>query len=183
MAKKYYWLKLPETFFRQKDVRGLRRMQDGAELVIIYQKIMLDSIGFDGRIRFENYAPTLEEEIADNIGEDAEKVKVVLDFLRDHNLVEQISEDEIELTRVVSLIGSETESAARMRQARSNEKAMSEQCAHNVQKCANNVEQSDTEKRREEKDIEIETEKNKIRGEENPYHRPIFVRYKESVNG
>ena len=179
MAKKYYWLKLPETFFRQKDVRGLRRMQDGAELVIIYQKIMLDSIGFDGRIRFENYAPTLEEEIADNIGEDAEKVKMVIDFMKDHNLIEQVSDDEYELPGVVSLIGSETEDAGRKREARlkkENVRTMSEQCPEMSEQCH-------TEKRREEKDIEIETEKNKIRGEENPYHRPIFVRYKESVNG
>lgn len=185
-AKKYYWLKLPETFFRQKDVRGLRRMQDGAELVIIYQKIMLDSIGYDGRIRFENYAPTLEDEIADNIGEDSEKVKAVLDFMKDHQLIEKVSDDEYELPGVISLIGSETEDAARMRHTRSkkdNDRTKSEQCSNNVQKCSNNDEHCYTEKRREEKDIERDTEKNKKRGEENPYHRNFFVRYKEVENG
>ena len=167
MAKKYFWLKLPETFFRQKDVRGLRRM--GAELVIIYQKIMLDSIGCEGHIKFEKYAPTLEEEIADNIGEDPEQVKTVLDFMREHQLIVEVSEDEYELPGVVSLIGSETESAVRMRMTRSkknNVQTMSEQCAHNVQ-------QSDTEKRRE--DLESENRKNEIRGEERS--RSFYVTY------
>lgn len=160
MAKKYFWLKLPENFFRQKDVRGLRRM--GAELVIIYQKIMLDSIGCEGHIKFEKYAPTLEEEIADNIGEDPEQVKTVLDFMIEHQLIVEVSEDEYELPCVVSLIGSETESAVRMRMTRSkknNVQTMSAQCAHNVQ-------QSDTEKSREDIYLESENRKNEIRGEE-----------------
>ena len=69
--KRYFWLKLPETFFRQKEIRGLRRKQDGAELVIIYQEIMLESIAREGRILFEGYAPTLAEELADTISNTA----------------------------------------------------------------------------------------------------------------
>ena len=121
MSRRYFWLKLPETFFRQKEIRGLRRKQDGAELVIIYQEIMLESIAREGRILFEGYAPTLAEELADNIGEDPEKVRIVLDFLEEHHLMEWIEDDEAELPGVVSLIGSETDAAERMRKSRSKE--------------------------------------------------------------
>lgn len=169
MAKKYFWLKLPENFFRQKDVRGLRRM--GAELVIIYQKIMLDSIGCVGHIKFEKYAPTLEEEIADNIGEDPEQVKTVLDFMIEHQLIVEVSEDEYELPGVVSLIGSETEDAGRKREARlkkENVRKMSEQCPEMSEQCH-------TEKRREDLDLESENRKNEIRGEER--RRSFYVTY------
>ena len=158
--KRYFWLKLPETFFRQKEIRGLRRQPDGAELVIIYQEIMLESINQEGRIVFEQYAPTLAEEIADTIGEDPEKVQTVLEFLEGHQLIERISENEIELPGVVSLIGSETEAAARMRRSRANRKedpegentegTQSEQRCNNVKQCHTDIEI--------EKDIEIEQE-------------------------
>lgn len=166
--KRYFWLKLPESFFRQKEIRGLRRKQDGAELVIIYQEIMLESIGQEGRIKFEGYAPTLAEELADSIGEDPEKVQTVLDFLEEHQLIEKITEEEIELPGVVSLIGSETESAARMRRTRAekrpedpadgntestkenNERTKFAQCAHIVPQSDREIDI--------EKEIEIEQE-------------------------
>ena len=166
--KRYFWLKLPESFFRQKEIRGLRRKQDGAELVIIYQEIMLESIGQEGRIMFEGYAPTLAEELADSIGEDPEKVQTVLDFLEEHQLIEKITEEEIELPGVVSLIGSETESAARMRRTRAekrpedpadgntestkenNERTKFAQCAHIVPQSDREIDI--------EKEIEIEQE-------------------------
>ena len=182
MAKKYYWLKLPETFFRQKEVRGLRRMDNGADLVIIYQKIMLDSIGCAGRIIFERYAPTLEEEVADNIGEDTDLVKTVLDFMKDHNLIVEVSDDEYELPSVVSLIGCETEDAIRKRLAKSkkeSERTNSGQIPENFRtmsgQCHTDIEI--------EKDLDRDTEKNKIRGEENAFQRPLLVKYKEAVDG
>lgn len=163
--KRYFWLKLPESFFRQKEIRGLRRKQDGAELVIIYQEIMLESIGQEGRIKFEGYAPTLAEELADSIGEDPEKVQTVLDFLEEHQLIEKITEEEIELPGVVSLIGSETESAARMRRTRAEKRpedpadGNTESTKENSERtkfaqCAHIVPQSDREI-----DIEKEIEK------------------------
>ena len=167
-SKRYFWLKLPETFFRQKEIRGLRRQPDGAELVIIYQEIMLESINREGRIVFEQYAPTFAEEIADAIGEDPEKVQTVLEFLEEHQLIERITENEIELPGVVSLIGSETESAARMRRTRAKEspedpeESNTESTKKNNERttsaqCANNVPQSDREIDIE-KEIEIDTD-------------------------
>lgn len=159
--KRYFWLKMPGSFFQQKEIRGLRRLEAGPELVIIYQEIMLLSIGSNGRILFEKYAPTLAEEIADNIGEDPDKIQIVLDFLEDHGLLEHVTTDEIELPGVVKLIGSESEAAERMRRARARKKEESadqeaesvtprEQRANNVQKCYTEIEK--------EKELEKETE-------------------------
>ena len=159
--KRYFWLKLPETFFRQKEIRGLRRKQDGAELVIIYQEIMLESIAREGRILFEGYAPTLAEELADTIGEDPEKVQTVLTFLEEHQLIEKITEEEIELPGVVSLIGSETAAAARMRKSRAlraEEPAESNTESTKAKQERNQSEQGYTDTENCHREIEIEKE-------------------------
>ena len=37
--KRYYWLKLPKDFFERKEVKLLRKLENGALYVLIYQKI------------------------------------------------------------------------------------------------------------------------------------------------
>ena len=180
MAKKYYWLKLKSDFFTSRAMKKLRRMADGDKYTIIYLKLQLLSLKDDGVLFFEGIEPTFSEEMALALDEDVEPVQETLSFLENAGLLKKESDTEYILTEVPNLIGSETDKAELMRAKRSRDK---EKNGNNVTEVLPPVTECYTEKRREEKDIEIETEKNKIRGEENPYHRPIFVRYKESVNG
>ena len=51
MGKRYYWLKLPDDFFRQKPIKKLRKIAGGDTYTIIYLKMLLiamkqDSTGF-----------------------------------------------------------------------------------------------------------------------------------------
>ena len=41
MGKRYYWLKLPDDFFRQKPIKKLRRIAGGDTYTIIYLKMLL----------------------------------------------------------------------------------------------------------------------------------------------
>ena len=41
MAKQYYWLQLKEDFFRQKEIKLLRKIAGGDTYTIIYLKMML----------------------------------------------------------------------------------------------------------------------------------------------
>lgn len=41
MAKRYYWLKLPDGFFRQKAIKKLRKIAGGDTYTIIYLKMLL----------------------------------------------------------------------------------------------------------------------------------------------
>ena len=45
--KKYYWLKLPKDFFERKEVKLLRKLENGALYVLIYQKILLNALETD----------------------------------------------------------------------------------------------------------------------------------------
>lgn len=150
MAKRYYWLKLPENFFRQLPIKKLRRIAGGDTYTVIYLKMLLLSLKQDGRIYFEGVEENFSEELALELDEEEENVKVTVRFLLAHGLMKLVDETEYVLTQCSNMVGSESSSAERMRRLRNNK----------VSHCDTSVTQplhlSDVEK-------EIEIEKDKER--------------------
>jgi len=122
MSKRYFWLKLKDDFFNQKEIKVLRKIAGGDTYTIIYLKLLLVSLKNEGKIFFDGMADNFAEEIALDIDEDIENVKVTLNFLQTKGLLEFIADDEVELVNVASMIGSETDKAAIMRRKRKREK-------------------------------------------------------------
>lgn len=118
MNKKYHWLKLKDDFFSAPQIKKLRKLAGGDTYTIIYQKIMLLSIKTDGIIEFQKIEKTLAEELSLILDEDVDNIKMVLSFMKNANLIENLSENEFLLPSVINLIGSETSSAERMRKMR-----------------------------------------------------------------
>ena len=54
MAKRYYWLKIQESFFKQKEIKILRKMENGSTCVIIYQKMLLAALENDNLLYFDH---------------------------------------------------------------------------------------------------------------------------------
>lgn len=117
-VKRYYWLKLKEEFFVDKEVKKLRKIAGGDTYTIIYLKLMLLSLKTDGRLYFDSIEDTFAEELALEIDEDSENVRVTLMYLEKMNLLRLVNEDELYLTQMDNLIGSESESAQRVRKHR-----------------------------------------------------------------
>lgn len=117
MGKKYYWLQLKEDFFRQKEIKLLRKIAGGDTYTIIYLKMMLMSLKDEGKILFEGIGNSFAEEVALEIDEDIENVQVTFQYLLSKDLL-QVSEYEGFMSDVPSLIGSETDSARRVRKHR-----------------------------------------------------------------
>lgn len=117
-VKRYYWLKLKEEFFLDKEVKKLRKIAGGDTYTIIYLKLMLLSLKTDGKLYFDGIEDTFAEELALEIDEDPENVRVTLMYLKKMSLLTLINEDEIYLTQMDNLIGSESESAERVRKHR-----------------------------------------------------------------
>lgn len=118
MAKQYYWLQLKEDFFRQKEIKLLRKIAGGDTYTIIYLKMMLMSLKDEGKILYEGVGSNLAEEIALEIDEDAENVQITINYLMGKNLLVTSSEYEGFLSDVPNLIGSESDSARRVRKHR-----------------------------------------------------------------
>lgn len=181
MEKKYFWLKLPEDFFRQKQIKKLRRIAGGDTYTIIYLKMLLVAMKQDCRLYFDGVEDDFYEELALDLDEDPENVRFTVLFLEKQGLIELVNENEYLLTKCGEMVGNEGASAVRMRQLRQRKASLCDakalHCNGESSLCDSNVTSSDagvtgsdktvTERRdREREDIEIETEKEKELEEE-----------------
>ena len=154
--KKYYWLKLKDNFFTDKRIKKLRKIAGGDTYTIIYLKMQLLSLQDEGNLYFDNVENTFEEEIALQIDEDIEDVKITISYLIRNNLLQEIKENTYELLETKTCIGSETrnaESMRKLRQKRNKEVTL-------LQDVTNCYTEKEIEK---EKEIELNTEKEIIK--------------------
>lgn len=120
--KKYFWLKLKEDFFRNKKIKKLRKIAGGDTFTIIYLKMQLLSLRHEGKVFFEGVEENFAEEIALEIDEDVDNVKVTIAYLFNNGLIEEVDTDEYMLPEAVVSIGSESSSAERVRRHREKKK-------------------------------------------------------------
>ena len=118
MAKRYYWLKLKTDFFNQLKIKKMRKLPHGIDVLIIYLKLLLLSVPTDGIVEFIGLEDAFSEELSLTIDEDAEKVQETVDFLFEFGMMEQIEDNKYRLIDMKNMIGSETDSARRVRKHR-----------------------------------------------------------------
>lgn len=116
--KRYYWLKLYDSFFENKTSKFLRRLPDGDKILIVYLKMQLKLLKTEGVFCYEDLCESLPEEIALMLDEDVNIIKLLLTALEKANAIEYLNEDTFMLTEMQDLIGSEGSSAARVRKHR-----------------------------------------------------------------
>lgn len=161
MPKKFFWIKLKDSFFKQLAIKKLRKVAGGDTFVIIYLKMMLLSMNNEGKICFEcNDGSEFAENLALELDEQEDNVSMTLGFLKNHGLIEYITDGEVFLPEVIDCIGSESESAERVRKHREIKKTL--QCNTDVtpllQDGNKNVTLEKEIEREKEIDIEIERE-------------------------
>lgn len=152
MVKKFFWLKLKEDFFRDKRIKKLRKIAGGDTYTIIYLKLQLLSLKHNGTLIYEGIEDTLEEELALEIDEDEDNVKIALAYLFNNGLIEETDPNHFVMTETIKCIGSESASAERVRKHREikAEKQKALQCNTQVTTCNIEIEK--------EKEIELEKE-------------------------
>lgn len=153
-AKRYFWLKLKNDFFEQKEIKLLRRIAGGDTYTIIYLKMMLKSLKNDGKLFYEFYGDNFAEEIALDIDESSEDVAMTISYLESKGLIELVEQDEYLLNKVPEMLGSESYSAERVRRHR-NRKSLQ----GNDKALQRNTSVTDRNEEKElEKELDIETE-------------------------
>ena len=154
--KRYYWLKLKEDFFDEKYVKALRRLPQGDSLAIVYLKMQLKSLKTEGIIKYEGVLPDSIAELAMALDEDEHVVRLAVEALVRFGVVERWDDETLYMSAMQQLIGSESDSAARVRKHRalqSNSKALPGN---------NDVTPCNTEKEKDkEEELEIESKKKK----------------------
>lgn len=143
--KRYFWLKLENTYFKRLDQRKMCKQKNGYDMQRIYLKMMLLAVDKGGCIPFQGVYDSIQEEIAEELFEDVELVNQTVEYVQKNGLLE-MNELQYFLPQVLEMTGSETDSARRVRKHRENK----------VLHCNADETNCNTEK---EKEIKIELEK------------------------
>lgn len=151
--KRYYWLKLPNTYFNKLEQKKMKRQENGKDMQIIYLRMMLMSIDKGGYINFQGVYDTLEEELAEEFDEDVELVKRTIEYLKDNSIISINEEFNCFIPEALEHTGSETASTQRSRKCRA-QKAL--QCNTNETNCNTEIEKEI------EKESELEKEEEYI---------------------
>ena len=154
--KRFYWLKLKEDFLLHDDGPADLMMEqpNGAEYVLLYLMLCLKAVNTDGKF-ITRQGDIVVKYSAKKIQKDCkhfsiDTVRVALELYRQMGLIYEDEEGIVNITDFDELIGSETDSAHRVRKLRENRKTKALQC--NLQ--------CNTEKEKDiEKDIDIELDK------------------------
>lgn len=173
-TKKYYWLKLKDDFFRDKRIKKLRRIAGGDTYTVIYLKMQLLSIKNNGVLIYEGIEDNFAEELALELDEDTENIKVTLAFLQSNGMLEETEPDHFLMTETIKCIGSESASAERVRKHR-------ERKTQQLLQCNAQVTDGNTEKEKEKEleiDTEIDIEKEKPKGKAKRFTKPTLEEVK-----
>ena len=151
--KKYYWLKLEEHYFDLKVQKALRKLPSGSDMLICYLKMQLKYLNTGGLIEFQGIYDELSQEIALDIDEEEDLVKMTLSVLEKWKVIEP-SDSGLYITEMQTRIGSKTDAALRMERHRDKQKLLN---CNNVTDSYKNVQKCNSIKEKEiEKEIEIE---------------------------
>lgn len=112
---KYYWLKLKDDFFTSKRIKKLRNLAGGDTLTIIYLKMQLKSVKTGGVLSYTGLERTFAEELALDLDESPEDVGLLLNYLLSVGLIETSDNINFMLPYAVDNVGSEGDSAQRVR--------------------------------------------------------------------
>lgn len=150
MEKRYYWLKFKDDFFDSKRIKKLRKLAGGDTYIIIYLKMQLKALRTDGILEFTGVEENFADELALDIDESPEDVRIVLTYLLNYGLCECSDNVHYFLPYVVENTGSETAGTQRWRDWK-NRKALESNTTPTLPQHTANAEKEI------EKEIEIES--------------------------
>ena len=117
-GKRYYWLKLYDDFFGSLRIKKLRKMAGGDTYVIIYLKMQLKAMKSDGVLTWKGVEQDFVDELALDLDEEPDNVRVTLAYLISCGLAETSDKINFFFPYAVENTGSETSAAERMRKMR-----------------------------------------------------------------
>lgn len=133
--KKYYWLKLKRDFFKRHDIRIIEELPNGKEYILLYLKLLLESIDHQGELRFSDTVPYNEQMLSVITNTNIDIVRSAMKMFVELNMIEMFDDQTIYMAEVEKLIGSETRWAEKKRIQRAKEDnvlVLSSQCPTDI---------------------------------------------------
>lgn len=121
-GKRYYWMKLKESFMTSDTIDYFMSQPSGANYVVLYQMLCLKTINTDGRLSRQIGEVIIPYDIP-KIQRDlkwfsADTIRVALNLYKAVGLIYEDVDGTLVLADHKNLVGSETDTAARMRRSR-----------------------------------------------------------------
>lgn len=116
--KRYYWLKFPQDFFKRKDIIILKSQKNGPAYIVFYLQLLLESITELGNLRFNDEIAYNDEMLSSITHTDIDIVRSAMKIFQTLGLVEVYTDSTIHMVETKNMVGSETESAKRVRKHR-----------------------------------------------------------------
>lgn len=120
--KRYYWIKLKDDFFGSLRIKKLRKIAGGDTYLIIYLKMQLVAMKHEGYLEWKGVEDSFADELALELDEDPDNVKVTLAYLMNCGLVETSDNINFFIPYAVENVGSEGSCAQRVRDCRERKK-------------------------------------------------------------
>jgi len=117
-AKKYYWLKLQKDFFKRHDIRIIESMPNGKDYILFYMKLLVESIGHEGSLRFSDTIPYNDEMLATITNTNIDVVRSAIKIFTQLELMTMLDDGTIFLSEIQAMIGCETDWASKKRDYR-----------------------------------------------------------------
>jgi len=127
MAKRYYWIKLMDSFFDDDRIKLLEGMDNGKDYIIFLLKLRLKSINNKGFVGMELNGvlyPYNEKMLATITNTNIDIIRSALVAFEKLGLVTKLDDGMLYMEQVEELLGSETDSAQRMRKMRERSKKL-----------------------------------------------------------
>lgn len=123
--KRFYWLKIREDFFQGETMDWLQDQENGCTYIVLYLRLCLMTMNTGGeliRAVGDMTIPYEPKKISQKTHIDIDTVNVALSLFKRLGLIEETQEGIPVLPKVNEMVGSESESAARVRRYRQRKK-------------------------------------------------------------
>ena len=134
-ANKFYWIKLRTNFFSREDIDFLLSQKNGAEYVVLYQMLCLNTANNQGRLETkmgEIIIPYNAEKIVRDCKYfDIDTVNVAMSLYKKLGLIYEEEDKILKISNYEEMVGGETTWAEKKRLYRKNQKML---------KCASTIE-------------------------------------------
>lgn len=165
MEGKYYWLKLRRDFFKRHDIQIVEDMPNGKDYILFYLKLLCESVDHEGNLRFSDTIPYSLDMLATITKTNVDIVRAAVEIFTQLDMMEVLDDGTIYMTEVSGMIGSAANNPNANRQRRFREKNnalnLPSVTKNNALVTPSVTKNNESKRKRIEKDLEIEIEKEK----------------------
>jgi len=185
MSKRYYWVKLSQNFFSLREIKVLKKMENGSDYILFWQELLLASLDYTdetqktGLLAFKENIPWSQELMEDVFGYSREIIAGAMAMFKNLGMITVTESGEMWANDIERLIGKESDSAERVRRHREKIKLLESNVTCNVTCNESNVSEKKICNTEKEIDIDINSKKKKEKDKKKEYAETVSLTKKQ----